>query len=126
MRILRGNLSHGLSSQAISDLGLMLYGHWDQDVNCCGLELNIVDYLLSLSVGDFVLVEVCVNVVAAHHIVWMWLSLFCDSLKISHLLCICRSIPNCFMYCTTHVQCSVRVVFMFRLRNGSVKAVNCY
>jgi len=89
--------AHGLSNPAVSDLCLMPYGHWDQVVNYCGLEFNIVDYHLSLSVGDFVLVKYCVNIVAAHHMLWMWLSPFCDSPKISHLLLICNSFP-CYLY----------------------------
>jgi len=45
----------------------MPYGHWDQVVNYCGLELNVVDYHLSLLIGELVLVEYCANIVAAYH-----------------------------------------------------------
>ena len=123
MRVLSGIRAHGLSNQAVSDLCLMPYGHWDHVVNYCGLELNIVNYHLSLSVGDFVLVDYCVYIVVAYHMTWMWLSLFCDSLKISHLLLICSSISD-YLYTVQHVcamvyKCCLHVQAEEWFREGS-------
>jgi len=126
MRVLSGIRAHGLSNQAVSDLCLLPYGNWDQVVSYCGLELNVVDYHLSLSVGELVLVEYCANIVTAYHMMWMWLSLFCDRLKILHLFPIYNNIPD-YLYTVQHMcAMPVSVVFMFRLKNGFVKAVNCY
>jgi len=47
MCVLSGIRAHGLSNPAVSDLCLMLYGHWSQVINYRGLGFNIVDYHLS-------------------------------------------------------------------------------
>ena len=79
----------------------MPYAVWPRGSGCRGLELNIVNYHLSLSVGEFVLMEYCVYIVAAYHMTWMWRSLFCDSLKISHLL-VCSNISD-YLYTVQHM-----------------------
>ena len=63
------------------------------------------------------------NIVAAHHQMWMWLSLFYDSLKITHHLLICNSIPD-YLHTVQHVcavtcQCCLHVQAEDWFREGS-------
>jgi hypothetical protein len=102
---LGGIRTHNLSNQTTSDLCLRPHSHWDQVVNYCGLELDLL-----VTTGHYQVVTLLWW--STVQILWQPSydmdvdSLFYNSLKISCILLICSNICGYIVHSITYM-CSV-------------------